>query len=111
MKTAALLACFLLTSAIPAVVCAQTAKPELQRLNFNKLDRNHDGKLSREEVRVDPELTADFDGLDTNHDGFLNAEEFQAWLWAQKASPRDPTTEPGGSNGAQHMPNSPDGIH
>lgn len=104
MKIARLLACLVLFGATTAAVHAQAAKPELQPLDFNRLDTNHDGKLSPQEARADPDLYMEFDGLDVNHDGYLSIEEFQAWPRAKKTKTPNPATAPGGSAGAQHMP-------
>jgi len=98
------LVCLLLVCAFSGPLCAQPAKPELQPVDFQKLDRNHDGKLSAQEARADAELTAEFDTLDVNHDGFLSPAEFQAWPRARKTQAPDPSTAPGGSSGAQHLP-------
>ena len=43
---------------------------------FAKLDTNHDGRISREEMRA--EADKHFDKLDTNHDGFLDKAELEA---------------------------------
>lgn len=86
---------------------AQGTRPELKPVAFSALDSNKDGKLSLQEARADPDLELAFDKLDLNHDGFLTPMEFQAWPRALKAknpAARDPTTVPGGSAGAQHMP-------
>jgi hypothetical protein len=104
MKIASLLACLFVACTMYAVTRAQTAKPELQLVDFNKLDKNHDGKLSRLEAQADPGLSMDFDALDANHDGYLSVEEFQAWPRAKKTSAPDVGTAPGGSSGAQHLP-------
>ena len=40
---------------------------------FDRLDTNHDGKLTRDEV--DADAAARFDAADTNHDGTLDASE------------------------------------
>jgi Ca2+-binding EF-hand superfamily protein len=104
MKIASLLACLILACTMSAAPRAQATKPELQLLDFNTLDTNHDGKLSPLEARADPELSMDFDALDVNHDGYLSMEEFQAWPRAKKAKAPDPSTAPGGSSGAQHLP-------
>jgi hypothetical protein len=45
---------------------------------WKQLDTNKDGKLSKEEVAGDSQLTADFDAADTNKDGFLSKVEFRA---------------------------------
>ncbi len=80
---------------------------ELRPVAFATLDTNHDGKISRDEALAAPDLSDAFDKLDLNHDGFLSPAEFQAWPRAMKskdATPLDPSTAPGGSAGAQHMP-------
>jgi len=44
---------------------------------FNRLDRNRDGALDREELP--PPIRAQFDRLDRNHDGTISKEEAQAF--------------------------------
>jgi hypothetical protein len=86
---------------------AQGTQSELKPITFNTVDSNKDGKISLTEARVDPELYAEFSMLDVNQDGFLTPAEFAAWPRAAKSkdtAARDPTTGPGGSAGAQHMP-------
>jgi Ca2+-binding EF-hand superfamily protein len=88
-------------------VWAQGTQSELKPIAFSAMDANKDGKVSLTEARADPELYAEFSMLDTNQDGFLTPAEFSAWPRAVKTSDiaaRDPTTGPGGSAGAQHMP-------
>lgn len=46
-------------------------------MSWKQLDANKDGKLSKEEVAGDPQLTADFDSADTNKDGYLSKAEFK----------------------------------
>ena len=104
MKIVNLLACMILACTMPFAAHAQAAKSELQPVDFNRLDTNHDGKLSREEARAEPELSMEFDTLDANHDGFLSLQEFQAWPRAKKQKIPDAGTAPGGSSGAQHLP-------
>lgn len=43
---------------------------------FQKIDRNGDGQISREEAAALPALAAEFDRLDADANGSLNAEEF-----------------------------------
>jgi hypothetical protein len=43
---------------------------------FDRLDANHDGQLTRDEVRAD--AAARFDAADTNHDGVLDENEQSA---------------------------------
>lgn len=42
------------------------------------LDKDGDGKISREEAAAAPRLAENFDKIDTNHDGFLTRDELQA---------------------------------
>jgi hypothetical protein len=106
MKMAVSLTCVLMTCAAGGTVLAQGVGSELKPIAFSTLDTNKDGRISRSEAHADPELEMEFDMLDVNHDGFLSPAEFQAWPRALKtnASRHDPSTGPGGSAGAQHMP-------
>jgi len=67
--------------------------------DFGKLDRNGDGKISLAEAKGNANLEVNFESLDRNRDGFLSLEEF-----GRTSVPADPSTAPGGSAGAQHMP-------
>jgi Ca2+-binding EF-hand superfamily protein len=92
---------------LASTLWAQGAQSELKPLAFSAVDANKDGKVSLLEARADPELYAEFAALDINQDGFLTPAEFSAWPRAAKTkdvTARDPTTGPGGSAGAQHMP-------
>jgi len=46
--------------------------------NFDRLDRNRDGYISRDEAKDAPELQTRFSELDTNNDGKLSREEYDA---------------------------------
>lgn len=46
--------------------------------NFDRLDRNGDGYISREEAKDAPELQTRFSELDTNNDDKLSREEYDA---------------------------------
>jgi hypothetical protein len=95
---------FVLALTAAGAICAQEpATPK----DFSTLDKNKDGRVSSTEAEGRAELHDIFDALDKNHDGFLTATEFSAWSGAgntKDAVPVDPTTGPGGSSGAQHMP-------
>ncbi|HEY4215193.1 MAG TPA: EF-hand domain-containing protein [Steroidobacteraceae bacterium] len=106
MKFAALLAYPIFVGGMSLAGAAEAAKPELQLIDFNTLDQNHDGKLSQLEARREPELSIEFRMLDVNHDGYLSLEEFAAWPRAKKARIPEPGTIPSGSSGAQHLPKS-----
>ncbi len=43
---------------------------------FNYMDRNHDGKVSRDEASGFRGVAKNFDRADTNHDNALSREEF-----------------------------------
>jgi hypothetical protein len=43
---------------------------------FNRIDKDQDGKLSKDEAKVLPAIAERFDELDKNKDGYLSLEEF-----------------------------------
>jgi hypothetical protein len=45
---------------------------------FDKLDMNHDGRLSKDEAQAHPTVTANFASADTNGDGVISKDEFLA---------------------------------
>lgn len=50
------------------------------KASWEKLDGNHDGKLSRDEVQSKPKLAQNFDKVDANGDGQLTPMEMhEAW--------------------------------
>jgi hypothetical protein len=53
------------------------APPDVSAI-FDKLDTDHDGKLTREEAQAHPTVLAHFDDADANHDGVVTKEEFMA---------------------------------
>lgn len=65
---------------------APMSKGELKAIReFNMLDFNGDGKLSRNEVAIVPRLAAAFDEADTNHDGFVTLDEVRAFTIKYRA--------------------------
>lgn len=54
--------------------------------SFGGLDINMDNRLSRDEIKADNRLTADFDKLDKDRDGSLSGGEFAAFEKDQKDS-------------------------
>lgn len=84
----------------------KTAPADAPKIDFSTLDKDANGKLSKEEALPVIELDASFDRLDSDRDGALSPTEFSHWSRAGKAVPlpHDPTTAPSGSAGAQHMP-------
>lgn len=101
---ATLVACGLAHAQAPAEKPAP-AQPG-PSIDFSTLDKDANGKLSKEEALTVVELDASFDRLDTDRDGSVSPAEFSRWSRAGKANPlpHDPTTAPSGSAGAQHMP-------
>ena len=85
---------------------AAPATADAPRIDFATVDKDANGKLSKQEVAVLAELEGVFDTLDTDHDGSVSAVEYSHWSRAGRTAPvpRDPATAPGGSAGAQHMP-------
>ncbi|MET0291825.1 MAG: EF-hand domain-containing protein [Steroidobacteraceae bacterium] len=71
---------------------------------FEQIDTNHDGKLSLAETQAKNELRKAFETLDKDSDGYLSPAEFGSWAGAAPTKPTDPSTAPGGSSNAQHMP-------
>lgn len=49
-------------------------------IDFAKLDRNHDGYISRAEAKADPTLEREFDAIDTQHSGRLSKAQLEGWL-------------------------------
>ena len=47
---------------------------------FQQLDRDRDGRLSREEARGDLNLGPRFDDMDVNRDGIVTREELGSYL-------------------------------
>jgi len=52
---------------------------KLTSREFYALDRNRDGVLTRDEVKGDAVLEQNFDKIDKNHDGKLSLEEFTSY--------------------------------
>lgn len=55
------------------------------RRDFQMLDFNKDGKLSRAEVALFPRLAAAFDTADTDKDGFVSFEEVEVFALHYRA--------------------------
>lgn len=45
---------------------------------FDKLDKDHDGKVSKAEAKGDTTLTAEFASVDQNADGYVTETEYAA---------------------------------
>lgn len=50
------------------------------RIDFEALDANGDGYLSRAEVADHPTLSAEFRAVDADNDGRLSREELSGWI-------------------------------
>ena len=80
-------------AALPAesATGAPLTKGEIKaRRDFQLLDFNKDGKLSRTEVALFPRLAAAFDTADTDKDGSLTADEYKAHLASKQETPTQP---------------------
>ena len=65
---------------------APLTKGEIKaRRDFQLLDFNKDGKLSRTEVALFPRLAAAFDTADTDKDGFVSFEEVEVFALQYRA--------------------------
>ncbi len=71
-----LIALALLASAAPAGA-AEPLPPQDRPEAFQKLDTDKDGFISRQEAAAQPEVAANFDKADRNRDGRLSLEEFE----------------------------------
>jgi Ca2+-binding EF-hand superfamily protein len=58
--------------------------------DFDDLDRNADGRLTREELKGTP-FAEHFDEIDTNKDGKIDKKEFQAYLRKQAEKKKEQT--------------------
>jgi Ca2+-binding EF-hand superfamily protein len=63
----------------------QLTRNELQAFQkANKTDQDGDGNISRAEAEKKPHLAKNFDQMDTNKDGVLTPAERQAWMQAHR---------------------------
>lgn len=73
-------------AAAPDGAAAPLTKGEIKaRRDFQMLDFNKDGKLSRAEVALFPRLAAAFDTADTDKDGFVSFEEVEVFAVQYRA--------------------------
>lgn len=75
------------TASAPASGASQPmSKGEAKAIReFQMLDMNGDGKLSRKEVALIPRLAAAFDDADTNHDNYVTLDEVRAFAIKYRA--------------------------
>ncbi|SOU02270.1 hypothetical protein [Xanthomonas arboricola] len=50
------------------------------RIDFQAMDTDGDGSISRAEAQANPALADEFDALDTQHSGHLSPEQLAGWL-------------------------------
>lgn len=62
--------------AAPALLSAQDAEQPL-RIDFQTLDSNNDGYITRDELPADHPLILQFNDLDSNGDGRLSPEDLE----------------------------------
>jgi hypothetical protein len=82
---------------------ASGAKPP--HTQFKSLDTNQDGRISKDEIKANSDLTASFTGLDADHDSYLSENEYAKW----KAAPNTMAPANGKPAGST-MPAHPDGV-
>ena len=58
----------------------RSAQADQYRVDFAALDVDGDGYISRAEAKPHPTLDAEFNAIDSNRDGRLSREELAGWL-------------------------------
>lgn len=87
-RTPLLLALLLGTSATGIALAADTpANPNAPAQRHAKLDTNGDGVIDRSEAAANPRLAAKFDALDKNKDGKLSRDELPRWKHGRRGGP------------------------
>ena len=70
-----------------AALADQDAKPKKGvEAKFESLDKDADGRLSREELSSDSSLSGSFSTIDGNSDGYVTMEEFRAKVKTKPSS-------------------------
>jgi EF hand len=75
-----------LAGAAQAAAPTQAPPAGNDRLSFDTLDRNNDGKISLSEASDNDALFVAFKNLDKNKDGELSKEEFAAFQQARNGA-------------------------
>lgn len=75
-----------LALAVGSVNAADKIGTDKNDPGFNKLDKNHDGYLSRSEAAASPTVSKRFKQADRNNDGKLSRSEYLMTMTAQDAS-------------------------
>lgn len=73
-----------------AAIAADAPKPQ-PRQTFKALDKNGDGKLSRDEANASPRYAQRFEKADANRDGFVTRDEMKA---ARANKPKNQPKQP-----------------
>lgn len=70
------------TTGAPATVVSRAPNPAPRdhRAEFNALDRNSDGSVTRSEAAADKYMVRTFRALDTDRNGSLDYDEALQWL-------------------------------
>ena len=50
------------------------------KVDFDAMDTNHDGSISRGEAKGNATLMQEFRGVDMNHNGKLSKDELKGWM-------------------------------
>jgi hypothetical protein len=77
-----------LISGLPTLSIAQTGVTQIAKSvreidkNFDVADKNHDGKLTREEAQSGstPMIANHFDAIDTGHKGYVTKDDVHAFI-------------------------------
>lgn len=86
------LAATLSFAALSGVNAAEPGQQETVAELFARIDKNKDGKLSREETSLLPAIAERFSVLDKDNDGFLTLDEFAAGVRPDSGAPSRPPT-------------------
>ena len=80
--TASALIAILATSLVATAVADDRSKVDKTSVDakFEKLDRDHDKRVSKAEASRDDNLSAQFAAVDQNSDGFVSKAEYTAQL-------------------------------
>lgn len=92
MKSKTLLIVALSALSVSSLAFAAESKTQEQ---FNKLDTNHDGYISQDEAKAQPDLSENYSQADTNKNGQIDESEFSAFETSEmKSTPEQPSESP-----------------